>query len=151
MPRKGNKMAKIEEMNQDDIDRMEAALDRAKKDAQKFREQRDEFKTQAEAGEASEKFKKRALTAEAKLKLTALGVKDTDRLVKYVDFSNVAIDDDDNITGLDEQIENLKADFSEVFDHKRRVGGRVDAAANNPAQTSVSPTDVQLDRLLSGR
>lgn len=140
-------MANIEEMTQEDIDRMEAALDRYKTENQKFRTQRDEYKAQAEAGEASEKFRTRALAAEAKLKLAALGVKDTDRFAKYIDFSKVQIDDEDNITGLDEQIDGLKGDFAEVFDPKRRVGGKADAAADTPADTPKTVTEMQVARL----
>jgi hypothetical protein len=140
-------MASIEELTQDDIDKMEAALERYKVENQKFRTQRDEYKAQADAGELNEKFRTRALAAEAKLKLAALGVKDTDRLVKYVDFSKVAIDDEDNITGLDEQIEGLKSDFSEVFDPKKRVGGKADAAANTPASTPKTTTELQIAAL----
>jgi hypothetical protein len=140
-------MANIEEMTQEDIDRMEQALERYKTENQKFRTQRDEYKAAAESGEANEKFKTRAMQAEAKLRLAALGVKETDRFAKYIDFSKVSIDDEDTITGLDEQIDGLKKDFSEVFDPKRRVGGQADAAANNPASTPKSTTDVQLDQL----
>lgn len=140
-------MASIEEMTQEDIDKMEAALDRYKKENQKFRTERDEYKAQAEAGETNSKLRDRALAAEAKLKLAALGVKDTDRLVKYIDYSKVSIDDSDQITGLDEQIEGLKNDFAEVFDQKRRVGGRIDAAADSPAETKKSTTELQVAKL----
>lgn len=140
-------MANIEDLTQEDINKMEAALDRYKTENQKFRTQRDEYKAQAEAGEASERFRNKALAAEAKLKLAALGVKDTDRLVKYVDFSKVQIDDEDTITGLDEQIESLKGDFAEVFDHKRRVGGKADAAADTPPTAKMTTTEMQVARL----
>jgi hypothetical protein len=140
-------MANIEDLTQDDIDKMESALDRYKKENEKFRTQRDEYKAQAEAGEANEAFKNRALQAEAKLKLTALGVKDTDRLVKYIDYTHAAFDDEGNITGLDEQIESLKNDFSEVFDPKRRVGGKADAAADTPPATPKSTTEMQVAKL----
>lgn len=148
MPRKGYTMANIEELTQEDIDRMEAALDRYKKENEKFRTQRDEYKAQADAGEANEAFKTRALKAEAKLKLAALGVKDTDRLAKYIDYSQVSFGEDDSISGLDEQIEGLKTDFAEVFDPKRRVGGKADAAANTPPSTPKTTTEMQLANLL---
>lgn len=140
-------MANIEDLTQDDIDKMESALDRYKKENEKFRTQRDEYKAQADAGEASEKLRTRALTAEAKLRIAALGVKDTERFAKYIDFSKVQIDDEDNITGLDEQIDGLKGDFAEVFDPKRRVGGRVDAAADTPPATPKTVTEMQVANL----
>lgn len=140
-------MANIEDMTQEDIDRMEAALERYKTENKKFREQRDEFKAQAEAGEANEAFKNRALAAEAKLRLNGLGVKDTDRLTKYIDYSKVSFGENDEIIGLDEQIEGLKGDFAEVFDPKRRVGGKADAAASTPPATPKTTTEMQLANL----
>lgn len=147
MTRKGNKMANIEELTQSDIDKMETALERYKKENEKFRTQRDEYKAAAESGEANAKLRERTLQAEAKLKLSSLGVKDTDRFGKYIDYSKVTLNDEGEIAGLDEQIESIKGDFPEVFDSKRRVGGKVDAAADNPANMPKTTTDLQLDAL----
>lgn len=141
-------MAKYEELTQDDIDRMEKALDRYKKENEKFRTERDEFKAAAEGNEVNAKLRDRALRAEAKAKLQETGVKDAERFSKYIDFSKVGIDDEDNITGLDEQLEAIKSDFSEVFDPKRRVGGLADAGERNPADIKPkSTTDMQLDSI----
>lgn len=140
-------MTAIEELTQDDIDRMESAIERYKKENQKFRTERDEFKAQAEAGEVNEKFVKRTLEAEAKLKLSSLGIKEPDRVVKYLKLDGVAFDDDGGIKGLDESIEIVKTDFPELFDTKRRVGGKVDAAATGDVKTEKSVTDMQVDAL----
>jgi hypothetical protein len=141
-------MAKIEELTQEDIDKMESALERYKTENQKFRTQRDEYKAMADSNEANAALRERVLKAEAKARLTATGAKDADRFAKYIDFSKLEIDADDNITGLDEQIESIKGDFSEVFDPKKRVGGQADAGERAPASTGPkSPTDLQLDNL----
>lgn len=142
-------MPKIEEMTQEDVDKMQSALDDFKKENQKFRTQRDEYKAQLEDTETSVKFKDRAIKAEAKLAFAALGIKDADRLVKYLDLEKIGIDDEDKITGLDDEVGRIKGDFPELFDAKRRVGGKVDAAANNPVKVEKSVTEMQVDKLFS--
>lgn len=147
MARNGAEMPKLEEMTQEDVDNMQKALDDFKKENQKFREQRDEWKGKAENSEVNTTLKERALKAEAKLKLADSGIKDPDRIVKYLKMDGVDFDEEGNLTGLDDSIESVKTDFPELFDAKRRVGGRVDAAANNPVKTEKSTTEMQVDRL----
>lgn len=141
-------MAKIEDLTQEDVDKMEGALDRYKKENQRFRTERDEYKAAAEAGEVNERFKSKALQAEAKVKLNALGIKDPDRIVKYLSWDGVDFDDKDGIVGLDKSIETVKTDFPELFDTKRRVGGRIDAAADNPANMPKSVSQLQAESIL---
>jgi hypothetical protein len=143
-------MAKYEELTQDDIDRMEAALEKYKKENEKFRTQRDEYKAQAESSEVNAKLRDRMLQTEAKARLAATGAKDAERFAKYIDFSKIALDEEDNIVGLDDQIETIKGDFAEVFDPKRRVGGMADAGDRNPADFKQrSTTDLQLDAIFN--
>lgn len=142
-------MPKLEEMTQDDVDNMQKALDDFKKENQKFREQRDEWKTKAENSEVNTTLKERVLKAEAKLRLADSGIKDPDRIIKYLKFDGVDFDEEGNLTGLDDSIETVKGDFPELFDPKRRVGGRVDAAADSPVKTEKSITELQVDRLFS--
>lgn len=141
-------MAKIEDLTQEDVDKMEGALDRYKKENQRFRTERDEYKAAAEAGEVNERFKSKALQAEAKVKLNALGIKDPDRIVKYLSWDGVDFDDKDGIVGLYKSIETVKTDFPELFDTKRRVGGRIDAAADNPANMPKSVSQLQAESIL---
>jgi hypothetical protein len=145
-------MAKIEELTQEDVDRMEAALDKYKKENEKFRTQRDEYKAAAESNEVNAKLRERVLKAEAQAKLAATGVKDADRFAKYIDFSKVGIDENDAITGLDDQIESIKTDFADIFDPKKRVGGMADAGDKNPVTPKpADPTSAQLDALFGSR
>lgn len=141
-------MAKLEDLTQEDVDRMEKALDRYKSENEKFRTQRDEFKAAADNNEANAKLRERVLKAEAAAKLAATGVKGADRFAKYIDFNSLEIDDEGNITGLDEQVEGIKGDFAEVFDPKKRVGGLADAGDRSPADLGPkSVTDQQLDAI----
>jgi hypothetical protein len=147
---------KLDELTQETLDtlvaekdKMTEALERYKKENKKFREERDDYKAQAEAGEVNEKFKKSALTAEAKLRLANNGIKDPDRILKYLSFDGVEFAEDGTLTGLDDKIEAVKTDFPELFDAKRRVGGRVDAAADNPVNTAKSTTEMQVDKIFA--
>jgi hypothetical protein len=145
-------MPKIEEMTQEDVDRMQKALDDFKVENQKFRTQRDEYKAMAENNEVNAQLRERVLKAEAASKLAATGVKDADRFAKYIDFSKVEIGEDDSITGLDDQIESIKGDFADIFDPKKRVGGMADAGDKPAAITKpADPTSMQLDALLGNR
>jgi hypothetical protein len=143
-------MAKLDEITQEELDRMEKALDRYKKENERFRNERDEFKSAAENNEANAKLRERVLKAEAAAKLSATGVKGADRFSKYIDFSKLEIDDEGNVSGLDDQLENIKNDFSEVFDPKRRVGGLADVG-NKPAGDLApkSVTDLQLEAIFN--
>lgn len=145
---------KLEDLTQEQLDAMvseketmQAALDRYKTENKKFRDQRDEYKTAAESNEANKTLRERALKAEAKLKVAGLGVKDPDRIVKYLSLDGVDFEEDGSVKGLDDAINGVKGDFPELFDPRRRVGGQVDAAADNPARIEKSTTDVQLEKL----
>lgn len=142
-------MPKIEEMTQEDVDKMQNRLDESKAEAKKFREQRDEFKAAAEGNEANKGLKERALRAEAKLAVAGLGVKDPDRIVKYLNLEGVDFDEEGKVTGLDTSIDAVKGDFPELFDAKRRVGGQIDAATGNPVRAEKSVTDMQVDKLFN--
>lgn len=137
---------------EEQVEKMRAALERYKTENKKFREQRDEYKAQVDKGVANDetlsKFKARTLRAEAKLRLQSQGIKDTDRLTKYLDFDGVSINDNDEIEGLDEKIESLKGDFPELFDPKRRVGGQIDSAERPEPTGAKSATELQAARLL---
>lgn len=110
-----------EEVTLEDPKAVLAALNKAKKEAKKYREERDALKT---AGE--EKYKARLVRSEAKVALAGEGVKDSDRILGLLDMSKVSLDENEELTGLDEEIERVKTTFPELFDVKRRVGGGAD-------------------------
>lgn len=127
------------------------ALERYKKENKKFREERDAALARVdelESDDAAEKWKRRTVESEVKNRLMAAGVKDTDRLIKYVDVEGVDVGEDDSLTGIDDAIKALKEDFPELFDPKRQVGGKGDTFADNPANTQKSTSEMQAERLL---
>jgi hypothetical protein len=125
------------------------ALDRAKSDAKKFREEKEELKKQYEKAVVElNDWSAELLKEKVSRKLEKDGLPNADRLFKYLDFGKIGFDPDKDIVGLDEQMEVLKGDFPELFDAKVRVGGRADSAASSPANVSVSTSELQAKYLL---
>lgn len=95
--------------------------------------------------------------ANARAALSSAGC--TDRavqttLMRLIDAGKVELDDDGEISGgLDEQIEELKAQFPERFETKKpRVPSarEVDAGDKKPPAAKKSPTEQAVERLLGG-
>lgn len=98
--------------------------------------------------DAVKKWRDRAIKAEAKVNLEAQGIKDAERILKYVDFDGVDFDDNDKLTGLDEKLSGIKADFPELFDTKRRAGrNSADIHEHRPAEKALSGTEAQVARI----
>lgn len=145
-------MSETELTPEEQIEKMQAALDRYKKENEKFRTERDEWKSKYEEGfsndETLTKYRTSVARAEAKLKLQSEGVKDADRIVGRMDLSGVTINDDGGVDGIDEQIKSLKSDLPELFDRKRRVGGGADATSRGETP-SLTPTQQAVNRLFN--
>lgn len=115
---------------QDDIDKLKGALD-------KERELRKN---------AGEPFKERYVKAEAKARLGT----NAERLLKLVDLSEVEVDDDFNLKGLDEAIEAAKEDFPELFDPKRQASS-IDAGDKRETKRNLTASEKQAAALLGRR
>lgn len=126
-----------------------AELRRAQEDLKAVRAENRELKKQAENNDPTE-WKERAIKAETKLALSATGLKDTDRLLNYVTTDGIEFDEDGNLTGLDEKLTQLKTDLPELFDPKRRVGGKADIFADDPAEPKTDPLRQQVRAALGG-
>lgn len=142
-------MPKLEEISQEDLDKIQNRLDESKAEAKKFRLERDEWKSKADNNEVNATLKARALKAEAKLAVAGLGVKDADRAVKFVSLEGVDFDEEGNVTGLTEAIEAAKVELPEVFDPKKRVAGKLETASGTPVKTEKSVTEMQVDKLFT--
>lgn len=132
-----------------------AELRRAQEDLKALRA---EVRTITEQKEALEKaaeglkddtWRLRALEAEAKAALQSQGLKDTDRLMPYVGTEGLDFDENGKLTGLNERIEQLKKDLPEVFDAKRRAGGKADIFGTDPAEAKVDPLRQAVHQALS--
>ena len=120
------------------------ALHRANEDAKKYREERDTYKKRLD----NQEWKKRAISAEVRAHVSGLGIKDADRVVKYIGTDGIDFDDDGELTGISEKIESLKSDLPEVFDAKRRVGGKADASIGSSPNGGQSASEKQAAALL---
>jgi len=126
-----------------------AALDRAKNDAKKFREEKE--KLEVDLNSSNQKvaeFSGKLLKEKVAQRLSAEGLKEPKRFIKYLDTLKLDFDENLEVTGLDEQLEQLKADLPEIFDAKLRVGGQADTSLKATINTQYSATQLQAAKIL---
>lgn len=125
------------------------ALERAKKDAKKFREELEALQAEYDGLKSEiatlDTWKNR--TKELLIK-GSLG-SNAERLMKFLDHESITLGDDGDIQGLDEAINKVKSDLPELFDPKRQVGGAADAFEQNPPKQELKGTDAQVARLFN--
>lgn len=135
-----------------------AAYNKAKEDLVALRTENKTLKASVEEAanapkvdvdEVTAEWKKRAINAETRLALNSQGIKDADRLMKYVGTDGLDFDENGSLTGLDERLAELKTDLPEIFDAKRRVGGNADIFANDSVETVNDPFREQIRRAVS--
>jgi len=135
-----------EEMETEVIDDPAAvlkSLEKANKEAKKYREERDALQERVN----NDANKARAIKAEAKLALLHEGIKEPDRLVKYLSLNDLDFDEEGRLSGFEESLTALRADMPELFDPKRRARGIDAHAQGDVAQKTV--TEQQVDRLFA--
>lgn len=130
-----------------------SALERAKNDAKTYRERlealQEEMNTlnaETEAlreevsnvrGEQKENAIRKALLKEGA---------DPDRVMKFMPKDIEFVDGE--LQGFDEALKTLKEDLPEIFDAKRRVGGRVEHEVRGDVKAVKSVSEMQADRLM---
>jgi hypothetical protein len=126
-----------------------SALERAKADAKKFREQAEELeKTVGDKNNTIIQYGQTILNEKLSQKLLNEGIKDPERMIKFINKDEISLDDDLNLIGFEDQFEKLKADLPEVFDAKLRVGGQADAAVKASVSTQFSASEMQARKIL---
>jgi hypothetical protein len=126
-----------------------AALDRAKNDAKKFREEKE--KLEVDLNSSNQKiaeFSGKLLHEKVLQKISEEGVKDGRRLLKFMDLTKFEFDDNLNVVGFEDQFNQLKEDLPEIFDAKLRVGGQADTAVKASVSTQYSATQLQAAKIL---
>jgi hypothetical protein len=125
------------------------ALERAKSDAKKFREQAEQLQNSLNEKDAAiSQYGDKLISQKLSQKLAAEGIVDADRVVKFIDMSKISLDNDFNIIGFEDQLQVLKNDLPEVFDAKVRVGGQADAATKTSVSTTFSASELQAMKIL---
>lgn len=126
-----------------------AALDRAKSDAKKFREEKEKLEIDLNSKDQKiADFSGKLLHEKVLQKMTAEGVKDPRRLLRFLDLTKFEFDENLDILGFDAQFTQLKEDLPEIFDAKLRVGGQADAAVSAGVTTKYSATQLQAAKIL---
>jgi len=121
-----------------------AALDRAKKDAKQFREEKEALELEiTRFKDESAKFSSKLLKEKVIQELSKHYAGPTDRLFKYLTLSELTFDEELNVIGLDNQINQIKKDFPEIFDPKLLVAGKADSAEGTPVNKSLSASEKQ--------
>lgn len=126
-----------------------AALDRAKSDAKKFREQKEQL--EIDLNSTSQKiaeFSGRLLHEKVLQKISAEGIKDPKRLLRFMDMNKLEFDENLEVVGFDDQFSKLKEDLPEIFDPKLRVGGQSDAGVKASVTTQYTATQLQAAKIL---
>ena len=124
------------------------AHEELKADFKSLKTQHEELQTTIEASKTENPWKAIALKNQVALALAEKGIKNP-AVAKYVNTSDLDLDEEGNIAGLDERITNASSEFPEIFDVKRYVGGQADSAKVTPVNEAKSPTESQVDALFS--
>ena len=121
-----------------------AALDRAKKDAKQFREEKESLEIEIDKyRNENAKYSGKLLKEKVMQQLAELKLANTDRLFKYLKLDELSFDEELNIVGLEDQINGIKEDFPELFDPKLLVAGKADSADSTPVDRKISASERQ--------
>lgn len=138
-----------EEIKIEDPKAVLEALNRAKNDAKKFREEKERLEADLTSRDQMvAEYSGKLLREKIKSEFEKQGFKDSEKLFKFIDFSKLEFDEEYNIVGFEEQFKSLQKDFPEIFDPKVRVGGQADGAASAVVNTRVSATEMQARKIL---
>jgi hypothetical protein len=126
-----------------------AALDRAKSDAKKFREQKEQLEVDLNStNQKIAEFSGKLLHEKVLQKISAEGVKEPRRLLKFMDLTKFEFDENFEVVGFDDQFKQLQEDLPEIFDPKLRVGGQADTAVKASVSTQYTATQLQAAKIL---
>lgn len=133
-----------EETNE--LDQMREALKNANGESAAHRHKVKELEQQVEAlSETADRVTAKYRQAQIGAQLERNGITNT-KITKLIDLDQIQLDDDGNVTGLDEQIESVKSEFPELFETKRSAP-KVDAA-DKPA---IKRQQSSAERLLGAK
>jgi hypothetical protein len=125
------------------------ALERAKVDAKRFREEKEQLELNLNAkDELISQYSTKLLNEKVIQKIKNEGIKDADRILKFMDFNKLELDGNLDLIGFEDQFDQLRNDLPEVFDAKLRVGGQADTAVQATVSTQYSATQLQAAKIL---
>lgn len=125
------------------------ALDRAKSDAKKFREEKEKLEVDLNSkNQTIAEFSTKLLREKVIQKIAAEGIKDPKRILKFMNINTLQFDENLEIVGFDDQFNQIKEDLPEIFDPKLRVGGQADTAVKASVSTQFTATQLQAAKIL---
>ena len=125
------------------------ALERAKVDAKRFREEKEQLELNLNAkDELISQYSTKLLNEKVIQKIKNEGIKDADRILKFMDFNKLELDGNLDLIGFEDQFDQLRNDLPEVFDAKLRVGGQADTAVQATVSTQYSASQLQAAKIL---
>lgn len=127
-----------------------AALERAKDDAKKFREQYEALVAETEPIRDELNSIKEERKQDAIKRAVRDAGADPERIMQFLKTDGIEYTDG-KLAGFEENFNTLKTALPELFDPKRRVGGKVEAELTGHANHVKSVSEVQAERLLRAR
>lgn len=126
-----------------------AALDRAKKDAKQFREEKEALEAEImKFKEDNAKVSTKLLKEKVLQEIAKQYAGPSERMLKFIKFDELSFDDELNLVGFKEQMDQIKKDFPEVFDPKLLVAGKADSADAKPVDKKLSASEMQAAMVL---
>lgn len=126
-----------------------AALERAKADAKKYREELEALQAEHEPLRSElDGMKEEMRTGAIKRAVKDAGA-DPDRVMQFLKVDGIEYKDG-KLHGFEENFKTLQTALPELFDAKRRVGGQVELETNGQNNHVKSVSELQADRLLRG-
>lgn len=124
----------------DELAKVREALKNANGEAATFRHRNTELQTQLEtATAAAEKYKKSYVQSKINAALKDHGATNP-KIVRVLDVSKIDVDDSGELVGFDEQLTEIKTEFPEFFDSKRRAPS-IDAADKKAPKKVLSSAE----------
>ncbi|UPU40626.1 MULTISPECIES: phage scaffolding protein [Rhodococcus] len=125
--------------NEHDIESMKEALSKANNEAASFRHQLNEAKAELEQAHSSaNEYKSSYVDAKITAKLAESGVSNV-KVAKLLDRSKIDIDESGDLVGFDDQLEQVKTDFAELFQVQKVPS--IDAAEKPVAKRNLSSAE----------
>lgn len=125
--------------NENDIESMKEALSKANNEAASFRHQLNEAKAELEqAHGTANSYKNSYVDAKITATLAESGVSNV-RVAKLLDRSKIDIDESGDLVGFEDQLEQVKTDFAELFEAKKVPS--IDAAEKPVAKRNLSSAE----------
>jgi hypothetical protein len=126
-----------------------AALDRAKSDAKKFREEKQKLQVDLDSKDQKiAEYSGKLLREKLMQKLSDEGIREPKRLLKFIDTQLLSFDENLEVVGFEDQFSKLREDLPEIFDSKLRVGGQADTGIRASVSTQYTATQLQAAKIL---